>query len=279
MTKEVFNIFDDTFSHDRYSVAGKDSNFIVWDRKFSDKNRPTFYSHNRIYEIENRLTTKENSFALLFESKSIIPNTYHQVENYLSKFEKVFTHNSDFLKKYDNCFWIPGGGVWIGGTYGLGEKKIHKKSKLISIVSSQKNMCELHKFRLNVTNFVSQNFGNKVDIFGLNVWTPIFNSLQNYMFSIVIENYQDELYFTEKILNCFATGTIPIYLGAKKINEKFNEKGIIQFDNLESLNDILSTIDETFYFDRMDAIIDNFERCNDFDNIEDYFYKNYFYGK
>ena len=43
--------------------------------------------------------------------------------------------------------------------------------------------------------------------------------LQDYMFSICIENITYDSYFTEKILDCFATGTIPVYKGSKKILE------------------------------------------------------------
>jgi hypothetical protein len=279
MCKKIFNLFDDNFSHDNYSVAGKDSNFISWDRNILDKSKPTFYSHNRIPDIQKGITSKKNSFGLLFESRGIIPEIYNQVEGYLKYFNMVFTHNSEFLSKYDNCFWIPGGGIWIEGTYGLGDKKIHTKNNLISIVSSKKNMCNLHHFRLGVVDFVIKNFNDKVDVYGLNSWVPIFNTLKTYMFSIVIENYQDDLYFTEKILNCFATGTIPIYLGAKKINEKFNQKGILNFNTIDELNEILLNIDDKFYFDRMDAVVENFELCKEFDNIEDYIYKNYFYEK
>jgi hypothetical protein len=96
------------------------------------------------------------------------------------------------------------------------------------------------------------------------------------MFSIVIENFQDELYFTEKLLNCFATGTIPIYLGAKNIGEKFNLDGIIQFNTIEELNNIITTISDKLYQDKIDSVKDNFNRCKEFLSIEDYIYKNYF---
>ena len=170
MGKIIFNILDDVFSHDKYSVAGRDSKFIQWDRSLSDINRPTFYSHNKIYEIEKNITSKENSYAIIFESRSIIPGVYQEVEKYIPKFNKVFTHNSEFINKYDNCYWIPGGGVWIGGTYGKGEIKLFEKTKFCSIVSSYKQMCDLHRYRLEITNNI-KNLG--VDIFGLNGWQPI----------------------------------------------------------------------------------------------------------
>lgn len=272
--KIVFNIYDDLFAHDKYAVAGRESENIVWDRSISNKNNPTFYSHNRILEIESVPKLQGEHYGLMFESRSIIPYVYHQAEKYINKFNKFFTHNSEFLNKYDNCFWIPGGGIWIGGTYGGGEIKVHKKTKLCSFVSSPKRMCELHDFRLFLFKSLIRN--EKVDLFGMNIWRPIYESLHDYMFSIVIENFVDDLYFTEKILNCFATGTIPIYMGARNINLKFNGKSILTFKNTDELNNLLAErINEDFYNESKDSILDNFERAQKYKSIEDYIYTNY----
>jgi len=273
MNKVTFNIFDDVFSHDKYSVAGRESSYINWDRSISNIQNPIFYSHGKML---NEVINKDNSYGFIFESKGIIPGIYNSVESTINKFDKVFTHNSDFLQKYENCFWIPGGGVWIGGSYGKGEIKIHNKNKLCSIVSSTKQMCELHKYRLNIVKGLNN---SSIDIFGINKWVPIYETLEKYMFSIVIENYQDELYFTEKLLNCFATGTIPIYLGAKKIDKIFNTDGILQFNTSEELNEILSKVSQNLYNDKLESIKDNFERCKKFLSIEDYIYINYFKNK
>jgi hypothetical protein len=97
----------------------------------------------------------------------------------------------------------------------------------------------------------------------------------DYRYSIAVENYIDDLYFTEKLLNCFATGTIPIYIGAKNIGSKFNLDGIIQ----SSPNSILEDIEicsKEHYLSKMDAIRDNLERCKEFMTIEDYIIDNYF---
>lgn len=276
MDKVTFNILDDIFSHDKYSVAGRDSKYITWDRGLLDKSKPTFYSHNRIPDIVKHFTDKNNSYAIIFESRSIVPDTYVEVEKFLPMFNKVFTHNSEFLQKYDNCHWIPGGGVWVGGSYGKGVIKLFDKSKLCSIVSSHKQMCDLHRYRLEITKYVMD---KGFDVFGLNSWQPIHKSLDDYMFSIVIENFQDEMYFTEKILNCFATGTIPIYFGAKNIGDKFNIDGILTFSSTEELLNILDTISPELYKEKQNSIKDNFERVNDYLSIEDYIYLNFFNGK
>jgi hypothetical protein len=270
MSKIKFNLIDNIFSHDKYSVAGRDSEFIEWDRSCSNIDAPTFFSHENMFK---NVSNYKNPYGWMFESKSIIPHFYKNVETHISKFKKVFTPNKELVNKYENCFWIPGGGVWIGGTYGKGQIKIFEKNKLCSIVSSNKQMCELHKFRLDI----AQNINTKlVDIFGIKEWVPINETLEKYMFSIVIENYKDELYFTEKILNCFATGTIPIYYGADNIGEKFDVNGIIRFSTKNELYDIINSINYDYYLNRYESVKFNFDVCKNFLSIEDYIYINYF---
>jgi len=277
MDKVIFNLIDESFSHHMSesqtdsTVAGRDSSYVKWDRSLTDKDRPTFYTNGKILNVKN----KNNSYGIIYESRSIIPNVYKMIESIIPNLEIMFTHNSEFLNKYPNCKWIPGGGLWIGGKYGQGEIKIHKKNKLCSMVSSNKRMCELHNFRLDVVKNI---IGNpKIEIFGITSgWKPIYESLHDFMFSIVVENFQDDMYFTEKILNCFATGTIPVYLGAKNIGEKFNIDGILTFESIKELNQILPTLNDEFYLSKMDAIKDNFQRVKNYNCIEDYIVKNYF---
>ena len=86
---------------------------------------------------------------------------------------------------------------------------------------------------------------------------------------IVVENGFYESYFTEKILDCFASGTIPVYMGSPDIDNYFNSEGIIplteEFD-----------VSEDIYYDKMEAIKDNLERVRQYEILEDFIYLNYF---
>lgn len=271
--KAVFNLVDDNFAHDKFAVAGVISNHVIWDRTLSDQNIPTFYSHHRMGNIRGRVGNNK-AYGFIFESRGIVGGLFEALQELFPLFDKVFLHHSELLKKHPNCFWIPGGGIWIGGTFGKGEIKIFEKSKLCSMVSSTKEMCPLHILRKNIAIELLNN--PTVDIFGLNNWVPINQTLEDYMFSICVENYQDDLYFTEKILNCFATGTIPIYLGAKNIEEKFNLDGILKFNTKEELYEILPKLSKDLYMSKYEAVKDNFERCLQYRCLEDYIYLNYF---
>jgi hypothetical protein len=90
--------------------------------------------------------------------------------------------------------------------------------------------------------------------------------LEEYKFSIIIENDIDEYWYTEKLLNCFSTKTIPIYVGATKIDTIFNEEGMIRVDDWRDVPRIVDAIYtyglDTIY-DKPDvkaAVEDNFRR-------------------
>jgi hypothetical protein len=67
-------------------------------------------------------------------------------------------------------------------------------------------------------------------------------ALKDYMFSIVIENSKEDYMFTEKLIDCFLTGTVPIYYGCPSIGKFFNINGIIVIDSLVDLINVLPTI-------------------------------------
>ena len=84
----------------------------------------------------------------------------------------------------------------------------------------------------------------------------------------LIENCNYESAISEKILDCFATGTIPIYMGCPDIGNYFNTDGIIPLSEEFEVS-------EEIYLSKMDAIKDNFERVKKFELMEDYFWLNY----
>jgi hypothetical protein len=114
---------------------------------------------------------------------------------------------------------------------------------------------------------------DKIDVFGRGI-QEIPNKeigLKDYMFSFAVENDTYDTYFTEKILDCFATGTIPVYMGTKKVVEYFNPDGIIFFDG----NFDLSLLTEELYQSKMDAIKDNYERVQKYSVLDDWIFENY----
>ena len=71
--------------------------------------------------------------------------------------------------------------------------------------------------------------------------------------------------------------TVPIYLGATKIDKFFNPDGIIQIslNDLDNIDKILLQCNEEDYMNRLSAVKDNYNRVQNYLNIEDYIYTNY----
>lgn len=83
---------------------------------------------------------------------------------------------------------------------------------------------------------------------------PLFTS----MFHIAIENRHMKHYFSEKLLDCFFTKTVPIYCGCQNIEDYFNIDGIIVCKNVDDIIKRCNTLNPDVYAEMMPAIEDNY---------------------
>lgn len=81
-----------------------------------------------------------------------------------------------------------------------------------------------------------------------------------YMYHFAIENCQEEGYFTEKIMDCFRTYSIPLYWGDPSICSKFNPKSIIILKEKNVIEQI-NALTQKDYNSKMVAILDNYNRA------------------
>ena len=95
--------------------------------------------------------------------------------------------------------------------------------------------------------------------------------LKDYRFSFAFENENYDSAFCEKLTDCFATGTVPIFWGSPNIGEYFDLDGIIIFDE----NMDVDSLSEELYLSKMDSIKRNFQLSIDLPSSEDYIYLNY----
>ena len=93
----------------------------------------------------------------------------------------------------------------------------------------------------------------------------------NSFLTIVFENAAYPNYHTEKITDCFATGTIPIYYGCEEIGDFFDADGIITLTNDFDIDNL----DFDLYYSKIEAIENNFKRVNESMIPEDEIYKTY----
>ncbi|GAI27598.1 unnamed protein product, partial [marine sediment metagenome] len=121
-----------------------------------------------------------------------------------------------------------------------------------------------------------EKFPNMLDIFGrgYNEIESKLTGLADYMFHIVIENSKKDYWFTEKLIDCFVTGTVPLYWGCPSIGEFFDKKGIITFHTKKQLYEIVNNLSQNLYEDILPFIKRNFEEAKKYILAEDWLYLN-----
>jgi hypothetical protein len=97
--------------------------------------------------------------------------------------------------------------------------------------------------------------------------------LDTFKFSIVIENGCYENYFTEKIIDCFATKTIPIYYGCPNIGDFFDKESIFVFKDEDDLINTIESIDEDTYEKLISHVEINYIKSKQYYDYFDNLYK------
>jgi len=135
--------------------------------------------------------------------------------------------------------------------------RLHKKDA-VSWVTSNASHKPGHKLRLSFLDYLQTN-NFPFSLFGRG-FTPIedkYDGIQPYKYSIAIENYQCNDYWTEKIADCFLSRTMPIYWGASNISKYFPEKSMIRIDPSDpdsALRKINDALDADLYSKNFDYI-------------------------
>lgn len=278
----LFYLEDRYFEHTPCTLSyGRKSEYFIWDRFNSGLNYH-LYTGQCALHVKGK---PEKKFCLLPEAEVIVPTDYtmfYEHKGLEKEFDLIFTFSEKILNDFSNAVFVPASTVWIGTQRGggkLDEQAYLKKSKMVSIVASNKTMT-LNQIRRVETAKRLQRSG-VADTFGAfsggHYFEHIADALTDYRFQVVVENETEAYTFTEKIFNCFATMTVPLYYGATRISEYFNPDGIIILteNDLEHIEDIVGKLSEERYLEMLPAIKDNFDRVQKFLSLEGYIYQNY----
>lgn len=114
----------------------------------------------------------------------------------------------------------------------LKSNRILEKSKLISVIASNKKITSGHRKRLEFVKKIKNVFGDDIDIFGrgYNEISDKWDAIYKYKYHIVLENSAVLDYWTEKIADCFLSEAFPLYYGCPNIFDYFSENSLIQID-------------------------------------------------
>ena len=94
-------------------------------------------------------------------------------------------------------------------------------------------------------------------------------------FSVTIENSIQEYYWTEKVVDCFATKTVPIFWGSREVCAHFDNDGIFIFVTIDELESILNDMTPDLYEKMLPAVERNFDKVEEYGIPEDWCFKKY----
>jgi hypothetical protein len=263
MSKIKINMIGGGFQH-LISTNGIEPKYMEW-VKGSHTAPISIYIDNALAAQKNPHT---KNYGWLCESRTIIGNIYNWCANnidYLkSNFISVFTHDAQ-LASMSDIFVLTQCSAKSFLTHG----EIYTKSKLVSMIASNKRMCNEHLYRQEVI----KKYSNQCDHFGrgFNEIKNKEDGLKDYCFSFALENATYSNMFTEKITDCFMTGTIPIYYGIKNIGDYFNPDGIITLTDDFKIENLSFDL----YNSKLSAVEENLKLSMDLLLAEDYICKNF----
>jgi hypothetical protein len=185
------------------------------------------------------------------EPPEVMPHVADKLIEHRGFYDLILAWDDRILSQCRNARLFPYGGVWARGA------DTSQKKFAVSMIASSKNFCAGHAFRLQVFNMLPATVVRHQSP----PFIPTKHSLLvPYQYSIVMENGRHINYFTEKINDALATKTIPIYWGAPNIGDFYNTDGILSFQTVDELFEILNRLTPDFYKSREAAIEDNYRR-------------------
>lgn len=148
---------------------------------------------------------------------------------------------------------------------------VWEKRKLLTSISGNKcsnDVNELYSERERVISFFEKKEKQEFDFYGTG-WDKTKHSnycgkviskaetFQKYKFAICFENSKNlSGYITEKILDCFTSGIVPIYAGAPNIDKYIPSSAFInyfEFESLDALDTFINNITEEQYWQYLDS--------------------------
>ncbi len=208
------------------------------------------------YLIETAICPPEN---ILFLTGEVIPH-WSYLPQQLAQFDSIISARDDIkhdkvIKQRHSCVWH------IKKNYDfLKNFAPPKKNQILSTITSNACYEEGHKKRFGFVNRLKGHFKDELVWFGRGE-NPIddkWDALVDFKYSIAIENSSHWGYFTEKILDCYLSYTMPIYFGCPNIHEYFDPDSMILIDPddfKKSISIIESAINSDLYSKKFESLV------------------------
>lgn len=199
--------------------------------------------YDDVVQAETTRCPPGNTLLITGEPPSV--KTYHG--RFLAQFGTVLTshrdlvhpniiHSQQALPWMVGCRYVRETGQWdkthTKDYDELSALPIIPKTKLLSVISSNKTISPGHMRRLAFVEALKQRFGGEIDVFGrgLRDVEDKWDAIAPYQYHVAIENGQFPDYWTEKLSDTLLAGAYPLYAGCPNIRAYFGEDVLTQLD-------------------------------------------------
>jgi hypothetical protein len=205
---------------------------------------------------ETCLCSQANTIFIPGEPNSVAKFT----DKFLKQFGLIITCQDEIVTP-NASHYLEGHPWFINKSYDeLVNLEPIKKTKKISLITSNKTETDGHKKRLDFAYNLKDYFKDEVDLFGRGIqqFDDKWDVLAPYKYSITMENSNYDDYLSEKFYDCHLSYTYPIYYGCPNASKYFFEKSFsrINIDNFDESVKVIESIlnDENFYESRLQYI-------------------------
>lgn len=229
------------------------------------------YPHNGDTFFLNNIFDKNiTCYLITIESPIIKKEIFDQSLH--TPFKRIFTWSDKLVKSNPHKYIKINYAFDITSDFSFEER--HKDFVIISGNKKSSEPNELYSERLMCINWFEKHAPDKLDLYGFNWDIIVFEAsnrvgyvfnllnekfrlfkksfktykgtvrrkhevLPQYKFSICLENVEGyHGYITEKIFDCFFSGTIPIYKGAPNISDYIPDTCFINYDSFSSMSEL-----------------------------------------
>jgi hypothetical protein len=254
------NIFTKYIPFEHYeNFILNNSSFILPSKKTIDfKGKPISIFNDYIPNLQDLNVNPYN--ILIIQEPNEIFGLHDWAINNKDLFSCILTWSDKILNSCENSYLHTFGTSFLWQIPNFYKNlKTENKSLGVSFLCGNKQLIEGHHLRHKI-------YKKQSEVIIPNKWiytTPEGKEIcfDKYMFNISIENCKHLNWFTEKLIDCFLTKTIPLYWGCPNIGNFFNEEGIITFENENDLLKKINNLTSDDYNSRIHAINENYTKA------------------
>ena len=174
-----------------------------------------------------------NVSLVIVEPRAVQARYYKIIPLLRYLYHKILVRDPKLASKHHNVHSLSLARLWVE-TDNL-ELPVFSQKRGISLIASKKNDLEGHQLRHKLISLDKSRTHQLLTPLGwaYEQFEDMVSALAPFRYSIVIENCMEPHLFTEKILNCLACKTIPIYWGHETVKEYFDTSNWLFFNDLE----------------------------------------------